>query len=104
MTLTIFKMKKFRLVFSLAALLLLIGCSKDTPPRAQLLVTVTGECVCNVFLYNQSGLCLQSRIWDCGETKILTFDVYQEDEISVVAEIRGVSVSFGRVYEIGLIF
>ena len=87
------------------------GCSKDDALRpAQLLVTVSGLCSCNVFVYDDSGFCIHSRLWDCNETKLMIINIKQFGTISVVAELRGVSISeiitvkSGVVYEVGLIF
>jgi hypothetical protein len=52
------------------------------------MVTISGECVCNVFIYTPEGLCLQSKIYDCSETTRLFFNVYHEGELLVKAEYR----------------
>lgn len=73
-----------------AALLFPLSCSDDSDRQqpAQILVTVSNECLCNVFLYTPTGLCLQSKIWDCQSTKLLIFEVFYEGTLSVQAAIN----------------
>jgi hypothetical protein len=85
-------------------------CSKNDNLRpAQVLVTVTGECVCNVFIYTPEGLCLQSKIWDCQETKVLIFELYYEGLLTIKAEYKDKTVSkpittqLGKTTEAGII-
>ena len=84
--------------------------SSDLPPSATILVTVSNECVCNVYLYTPDGLCLHSKIWDCQETKVLSFTTLYEGVLTVKAEYKEKSASVkktaqpGKTTEASLIF
>jgi len=87
------------------------SCTNEPDPRpATIHVRVTGECVCNVFIYTTGGICLQSKIWDCQETTYLTFDVFQEGQFTIKAEYRDKSASqtltaqLDKTYEVDIIF
>jgi hypothetical protein len=102
------------LFISISLLVASFGCltctDSDNPRPAQVLVTVTGECVCNVFIYTPDGLCLQSKIWDCQETQVLKFDLFYEGALIIKAEYKDKTVSksittqFGKTTETGIIF
>ena len=75
---------------------------------AQIVVNISNECVCNVFLYTPGGLCLQSKIWDCQETKVLIFNVIYSGELIIKAELReksaseSITIQYGKTYEVGI--
>ena len=78
--------KLFYLIIFVASLVFQT-CSDDArPPSCQILVHVSGECMCNVFIYTPEGLCLQSKIYDCQQTTFLTFNIYQEGPLTIKAE------------------
>jgi len=90
---------------------LFFSCSDTPDPQpAKILVTVSNECVCNVFLYTPDGLCLQSKIWDCQETKVLSFTTFYEGVLTLKAEYKAKSASLeitthpGKTTEASLIF
>ena len=87
------------------------SCTDSSDPHSsRIFVRVSGECVCNLFLYTSEGLCLQSKIWDCQETTYLTFDVFQEGQFTIKAEYRDKSASqnltaqLDKTYEVDIIF
>ena len=87
------------------------SCTNEPDPRpATIHVRVTGECVCNVFIYTTGGICLQSKVWDCQETTVLAFNLYLEDTLIVKAEYRDKTASetirtqFGHTHELGIVF
>ena len=88
-------MKKFIIYLSiLAASFAMPDCSGDAHPgAAQILVKVTGECICNVFIYTPEGLCLQSKIWDCQQTTVLIFEIHHTGQLTVKAEFLNKSSS-----------
>jgi len=94
---------KFLIIF-----LLFASCSAKDPNPAQILVSVSNECICNVFIYSPDGLCLQSKIWDCQETKQLIFNIYYEGALTVKAEYKEKSASqtitthFGKSTEVSI--
>ena len=97
--------------FFLIFLSLCLSCSDSSDPHSsRIFVRVSGECVCNLFLYTSEGFCLQSKIWDCQETTYLTFDVFQEGQFTIKAEYRDKSTSqtitaqLDKTYEIDIIF
>ena len=51
--------------------------SSDLPPSSTILVTVTGECTCDLFLYHPDGHCLQFAPYDCNESNHVIFTTYQ---------------------------
>ena len=77
----------------LCVFLFFYSCTDTAPQPAKILVTVSNECVCNVFLYSPDGLCLQSKIWDCQETKVLSFTTFYEGILTVKAEYKSKSAS-----------
>ena len=102
-------MKKLIVVLAL----FVAACSSNDAPNprpATIIVTITGECVCNVFLYTSEGLCLQSKIYDCQETSRLSFNVFYEGSLTVKAEYRdkttsqAIQTKFNKSQEISLIF
>lgn len=101
-------MKKSNLTILLIAALFCLDCSDNIERPAQILVTVSGECVCNVFIYTPEGLCLKSRIWDCEETNILIFDLYYEGPLTIKAEYKQKTASititsaYGKTTEAGI--
>ena len=80
------------------------------PRPATILVTVTGECVCNIFLYTPEGLCLQSKIYDCNEIRRLSFNVYYEGALTIKAEYRDkvvtlpITTTYNKTTEADIIF
>ena len=100
------------LILLLFLLLFPLSCSDPaTEPRpATILVTVTGECVCNIFLYTPDNLCLQSKIYDCSETTRLAFNVYYQGELTIKAEYRDkvvtlpITTAYNRTTEADIIF
>ena len=106
-----YRTKLFAIPFFAILFFLFLSCSRTNEPQpAQILVTVSNECLCNVFLYTPEGLCLQSKIWDCGETKLLIFSIYYEGALTVKAEFNDRSASlsvtarYGKSTEAGIIF
>ena len=94
----------------LFCLFLFFSClDSPNPQPATILVTVSNECVCNVFLYTPDGLCLQSKIWDCQETKVLSFTTFYEGILTIKAEYKSKSASQtitthpGKSTEVGII-
>ena len=89
-----------------------LSCSDiGTDPRpATILVTVTGECVCNIFLYTPEGLCLQSKIYNCNEIRRLSFTLYYQGELTVIAEYRDkvvtlpITTTYNKTTEADIIF
>ena len=89
-----------------------LSCTTPHPdPRpATILITVSGECICNIFLYTPEGLCLQSKIYDCNETSRLAFTVFYEGPLTIKAE-RGdkivtqpTTAVYNKTTEAGIIF
>ena len=99
-------------LISIIVALFFSTCSDDSsdPKPSQILVSVSNECLCNVFLYTPEGLCLQSRIWDCQETKLLIFNVYHIGDLIIKAEYHErsasetITVVSGKTHEIGIVF
>ena len=89
-----------------------LTCSDGNSPTqpAQVIVTVSNECICNVFLYTEAGLCIQSKIWDCKETKALVFNIYYQGVLTVKGEYRGktasqtITTQYGKTSAVDILF
>ena len=78
--------------------------------QAQVLVTVSNECLCNIFLYTEAGLCIQSKVWDCQETQILVFNIHYKGSLTVKGEYREktasqtITTQYGKTSAVDIIF
>ncbi|MDR1340422.1 MAG: hypothetical protein LBK58_10275 [Prevotellaceae bacterium] len=94
-----------------AFLFFIVSCSdeKQTFP-AEIVLTVSGECVAEISIYNTTGKRLAKETYDCQETKALVFHIDHSGPLIIHAETKTkeqkkvINVAHGKTTEVNISF
>jgi hypothetical protein len=100
-----------KLFVFIASLFFILSCSdeKQTFP-AEIVLTVSGECIAEISLYNTDGKRLEKETYDCQETKALVFRIDHSGPLIIHAEAgskeqkKVINVAHGKTTEVNISF
>jgi hypothetical protein len=100
-----------KLFVSIALLFSIASCSDENQPLpAEIVLTVSGECIAEISIYNTSGKRLEKEPYDCQETKALVFHINHSGPLIIHAETgskeqkKVITVAHGKTTEVNISF
>jgi hypothetical protein len=100
-----------KLFVFIAFLFFIVSCSdeKQTIP-AEIVLTVSGECIAEISIYNTNGKRLEKETYDCQKTRVLVFHINYSGPLIIHAETKTkeqkkvITVAQGKTIEVNIGF
>jgi hypothetical protein len=72
---------------SIISLLLLMSCSDESNTQpAEIRISITGECIAEISIFNTAGKRLEQKTYNCQETQTLVFNIKHSGPLIIYAE------------------